>query len=143
MHAPEQGGGEAKRSRLEERLARLRNLYTWGEIAEDEYRTESARVRAEIAEVVEPSMAGMDELAERLRDLGSRWASAAPDAQAAVARLMLREIVVKDAFVVAFVARPEVRPLLELCLRERVVEGGKLYADNRCATADIELRWSA
>lgn len=141
-HEPDRGG-EEKRRRLNERLARLRNLYSWGELAEAEYRAESAKAKAELAEVVEPSLAGMGELADRLLDLGASWSSAPADAQAAVARLMLREIIVQSAKVIAFVARPEVRPLLELCLRERVAGDGRLYADIIRSTADIELRWSA
>jgi DNA invertase Pin-like site-specific DNA recombinase len=141
-HEPDRGG-EEKRRRVTERLTRLRNLYSWGELDEAEYRAESTRGKAELAEIVEPSSSSMGELAERLRDLGDRWASAAAEQQTAVARLMLREIVVKDAAVVAFVARPEVRPLLELCLRERVAAAGRLYADDRRSTADIALRWSA
>lgn len=141
-HEPDRGG-EAKRERLEERITRLRNLYAWGELAEDEYRAEAARVRAELAEVVTPSVAGMDELADRLADLGRGWATADPDQQQAVARLMLSAVIVREARVIAFVGRPEIRPLLELCLPERVDGDGWLYADIRRATADTELRWSA
>jgi DNA invertase Pin-like site-specific DNA recombinase len=129
------------RARLTERLARLRNLYGWGELPEDEYRAEVATARGELAEVAEPNVTGMDDLADRLRDLGHGWSTAAADQQTAVARLMLREIVVKTGAVVAFVARAEVRPLLELCLPERVAGEHRHYADKRRHTAD--LRWSA
>lgn len=141
-HEPDRGG-EERRRRLTERLARLRNLYGWGEIAEDEYRAEVVKVRGELAEVAEPSERTMGELADRLRDLASGWAAATPDVQRAVARLMMREITVENARVTTFVARAEVRPLLERCLPERVAEEGKLYADIVRSTADIELRWSA
>jgi hypothetical protein len=107
---------EDKRGRLTEHLARLRKLYAWGEIPEDEYRAEAQRTHAELAEVVEPSPSTMEEVAAALADLGRTWAGASPERQASVARLMLREIVTGDGGIVAFVARAEIRPLLDVCV---------------------------
>jgi DNA invertase Pin-like site-specific DNA recombinase len=121
---------DTKRERLEERLARLRNLYTWGEMPEDEYRAETARVHSELAEVAEPSPSSMEEVAAALVDLARTWANASPDRQAAVARLMLKEIVTSNGQVTVFMARAEIRPLLDLC----VARSPDLLADTGCAT---------
>jgi len=123
--------GDAKRERLNERLARLRNLYAWGEMHEDEYRAETQRVHSELAEVAEPSPSSMEEVAAALADLARTWANASPDRQAAVARLMLKEIVTRNGQVAVFMARAEIRPLLDLC----VARAPDLYADKGCATA--------
>ena len=129
--------GDAKRERLNERLARLRNLYAWGEMPEDEYRAEAQRVHSELAEVAEPSPTSMEAVAAALVNLARTWASASPDRQAAVARLMLKEIVTSNGQVAVFMARPEIRPLLDIC----VASSPCLLADTGCATA--ETRYSA
>lgn len=105
-----------RRERLTGRLERLKKLYSWGDIDEAAYRDEVAKVRSDLSEVVVPSAASMADIAERLADLGNGWSRATPETQSAVARLMLREMVVRDAKVVALVARAEIRPLLDLCV---------------------------
>jgi len=129
-----------KRERLAERLARLRNLYTWGEMPEDEYRAETLRIHAELAEIAVPSPSTMEEVAAALVDLARTWANASPERQQAVARLMLREIVTSNGQVAVFMARAEIKPLLELCSTPRVSGGVDLLADIVCSTA---VRYSA
>lgn len=119
---------EDRRGKLEERLARLRKLYTWGELPEDEYRTETLRIHAEMGEIAVPSPSTMEEVAAALVDLARTWASASPERQQAVARLMLREIVVSKGQVAVFMARAEIKPLLELCA-SRVPASVDLSAD--------------
>jgi hypothetical protein len=132
-------GGD-KRERLAERLARLRNLYTWGEMPEDEYRAETLRIHAELAEIAVPSPSTMEEVAAALVDLARTWANASPERQQAVARLMLREIVTSNGQVAVFMARAEIKPLLELCSTPRVAGSPDLLADIVCSTA---VRYSA
>jgi hypothetical protein len=104
---------------------------------EDEYRAESQLAHAELAAVAEPSPSSMEEVAAALGDLARTWANASPERQQAVARLMLKEIVVRNGQVAVFMARAEIRPLLELCVDASV----ELYADIPCSTA--ETRYSA
>jgi site-specific DNA recombinase len=132
-----------RRPRLEGQLARLQSLYVYGDMDDATYRAESAKVKAELAEVVAPVESSMEDVAARLADLGAGWSKATPASQSVVARLMLREIVVTDGAVCAFVGRAEIKPLLEMCLPERVLPNPCLYADNPRSTADIEVRWSA
>ncbi len=87
----------------------MRNLYAWGEMPEAEYRAKAQRLHAELAEVVEPSPSSMEGVAAALVD-------ASPERQAAVALLMLREIITSNGQVAVFVARAEIKPLLELCV---------------------------
>lgn len=129
-----------RRERLTMRLTRLRNLYAWGELPEDEYRAETQRIHTELAEVAEPSPSTMEEVAAALVDLGRTWANASPERQSAVARLMLRGIVTRNGQVAVFMARAEVRPLLQMCIGERVATALDLSADILCYT---EVRYSA
>ena len=134
---------DGKRERLTERLARLRNLYTWGEVPENEYRSEAQRIHTELAEVAEPSPSSMEAVAAALGDLGRSWTNARPERQMAVARLMLKEIVVRNGQVAVFVARAEIRPLIELCSGPRVAVSPYFSADNAGYTADTKVRFSA
>lgn len=119
-----------KAGRLNERLARIRKLYAWGEIHEDDFREEAARIHAELAEVAVPSESSMEAVATALGDLAKSWASAPAERQATVVRLMLKEIEVCDGAVkLPFVARAEIRPLLEVCSAPAVATGVYLYAD--------------
>jgi hypothetical protein len=104
-------------------------MYGWGDMPEDEYHAEVAKVRSELAEIAEPSPTSMEAVAAALVDLARTWASASPDRQAAVARLMLKEIVTSNGQVAVFMARPEIRPLLDIC----VASSPCLLADTACA----------
>jgi DNA invertase Pin-like site-specific DNA recombinase len=128
--------GDNKAERLTATLARIKKLYAWGDMEEDEYRAESARVKAEMAAVVQPSESSMEAVAAALGNLAESWATARPERQSAVARLMLSEIVVRDGqATLPFVARAEIKPLLELCSAPRVATDGYVYSDR--------LRYSA
>ena len=127
---------DKRRERLDGRLAYLRNMYGWGDMPEDEYHAEVAKVRSELAEIAEPSPTSMEAVAAALVNLARTWASASPDRQAAVARLMLKEIVTSNGQVAVFMARPEIRPLLDICV-----------ASSPCLSPDIvcytpEMRYS-
>jgi hypothetical protein len=104
-----------RRAGADERLKRLRDLYSWGDIAEDEYRRQTSEIRAAIT-VVRPGLAGLEAVAEALRDLGPAWRAADPDVQAAVPPLMLKSASVSKGRVSEWVVRAELRPLLELCV---------------------------
>lgn len=109
------GDERDRRAKSEERLKRLRDLYSWGDIGEEEYRQQAGEIRASIA-VVRPGLAGMESVADALRDLGPAWRSASPEAQAAVPPLMLKSASVDEAEISEWVVRAELRPLLELCV---------------------------
>lgn len=98
----------------EERLKRLRNLYAWGEIGEEEFRRETADIKSAMT-VVRPGLAGLEAVATALRDLGPTWRSATPDLQAAIPPLMLKQADVSEHSI-EWVVRAELRPLLDICL---------------------------
>lgn len=103
------------RQGAEARLKRLRDLYSWGDITEDEYRRQAGEIRASVT-VVRPGLAGLESVADALRDLGPAWRAAEPSVQAAVPPLMLKSATVKDSAISEWVVRAELRPLLDLCV---------------------------
>jgi site-specific DNA recombinase len=115
LHVRAIASDDRERSRkIDERLARLKNLYAWGDIPEDEYRDEVGRLKAEQAVVVMPDLSGIEKIAEALRDVGAAWRSIPEDRKQELPSRILQQIVVTDAEITAFVARPELKPLLDL-----------------------------
>jgi len=80
---------------------------------------------------VEPSPSTMEEVAAALVDLARTWANASPERQTAVARLMLKEIITRNGQVAVFMARAEIKPLLDLCVERTSC----LLADTGCSMA--------
>jgi site-specific DNA recombinase len=107
-----------RRVNADERLKRLRDLYSWGDLSKDDYQRQSAEIKATMA-VARPGLDGLVSVAEALRDLGPVWRSARAEVQAAVPPLMLKSATVADARISEWVVRAELRPLLELCVAER------------------------
>lgn len=104
-----------RQSNAEERLKRLRDLYSWGDLAEEDYRRQVAEIRSAMT-VVRPGLAGLELVAGALKNLGRTWRSAKPEAQAAVPPLMLKSAEVSNGHILEWVVRAELRPLLDLCV---------------------------
>ena len=115
---------DSGRSRLEERLRRLRDLYSWGDMDEAAYRAEVAETRQQLALLARPAVDSVERVAETLSRLGQSWLGAPTDTQARVASLILRAGIVEDGHLVALVVRGDLRPLVELC----VPSDSSLYA---------------
>ena len=133
--APE--ASEPARAKLEARLTRLRNLYSWGELTDGQYRAEAAEVRHQIALLARPAPRSIEQVAEALTRLGPGWLRQSSDAQARTAELIVRQGIVEDSELFALIVRSELKPLVELCVEPRY----RLSADERDYTADI-IRWS-
>lgn len=103
-----------KGKRLEEQITRLRNLYQWGDIAESDYRDQVSRLKSEQAVIAMPDMSNLEKMADALTNLGAAWRSIPEDRRQELPSRILQSIIVEDAEIVAFVARPELRPLIEL-----------------------------
>lgn len=109
-------GEKDRRATIEARIARLRNLYSWGDIGEDEYRAEAASLKEQLGLVAMPSIGSIEAVAHALEQLGSAWLTAPAHLQAAVPPLLLRAIEVRGARFSALEVRGEVRALLDLCV---------------------------
>ena len=104
----------ARRARLETRLARLRDLYLWGDLSEEAYRAQSADLRAEIAVVAMPNVTSMETVAALLEDVGRTWRMVPAGAQSLLPRALIAHGDVRGGDVEWF-ARAELRQLLDLC----------------------------
>lgn len=103
-----------KTLRIEEQLARIKNLYAWGDLPEAEYRDQAARLRSELGVIVLPDMGNIERMAEVLTNVGKAWRSIPDDRKQELPGRILQAVEVTDGAISAFVARPELRPLLEL-----------------------------
>ncbi len=112
---PARSEEETRRKRLEATLERMRNLYVWGELAEDRYRSETAQVKAELSLVTLPNVGSMESVASLLEEVGQVWRSVPVAVQSLLPRALLAYGEVKGG-AVAWMARAELRPLLDLCV---------------------------
>ncbi len=100
--------------RIDEQLARLRNLYAWGDIEEGPYRDQVAALRSEAAVMVKPDIASLERMAAVLSELGAAWANAPLDRQRELPGTILHSAVAEAGEIVEWVVKAELRPLLEL-----------------------------
>ena len=105
----------ARRQRTETRLARLRELYLWGDLTEDAYRAQSAELRTELAVVAMPNVASMETVADLLADVGKTWRQAPASARGLLPRALLANGTLNGQ-AVEWNARAELRVLLDLCV---------------------------
>ncbi len=103
---------------LENRLARIRNLYKWGDMGEAEFLQERDSIEAEISQAKAlPQMPTSRECSRELADLVAVWASAAPDERARLASGILSEIQVRGRTIMAVRPRPAWAPYFEELLQ--------------------------
>jgi site-specific DNA recombinase len=115
------GSGERDRRRaLEGQLTRLKDLYQLGDVEKDEYLRKSSELKASMGVLAMPSMPGIESVAAALEEVGPAWLQAPAELQAAIPPLMLKAAEVENGRIAAFVVDAGLRPLLELCVPQRV-----------------------
>lgn len=115
-------GERDRRVTIEARLKRLRDLYSWGDIPEAEYRAQAEELRSQMGVIALPSIGSLEAVAAALANLGSAWRSAPAEMQAAIPPLVLRSAEVVDGRVTTWVVRGELKPLLDLCRPKAAVQ---------------------
>jgi hypothetical protein len=105
----------ARRVKAETRLARLRDLFLWGDLTEDDYRAQSASLRSELAVIAMPNVASMEAIAALLEDVGGAWRMAPVGAKSLLPRALIAHGEVRDGGV-EWHARAELRQLLDMCV---------------------------
>ncbi|MHB1413798.1 MAG: recombinase family protein [Chloroflexota bacterium] len=103
----------AERHRLEGRLVRVKELYSWGDMDRAEYLNERDRIQQRLRALAPESKQKRDlsRLAEFVRGAAALWASAGEEGGAARNKLLVRlvsKVVVQDDRVVEIIPRPEV-----------------------------------
>lgn len=114
-----------RRRALEGQLTRLRDLYQLGDVTKEEYLRKSTDLKSSMGVLALPSMPGIEAVAAALEEVGPAWLSAPAELQATIPPLMLKAAEVDNGRIAAFVVDAGLRPLLELCVPQRV----SLYAD--------------
>ena len=110
-----------ERARWEAQLDRIKKLYKWGDISEEEYRRERQAVQREmVALAPETRQTNLDKLAEFLTNIGEAWRAASAEQKNKLARTLFQEIWIKDNQVVAVKPQPELEPFFELNYEEFV-----------------------
>ncbi|MEA2582142.1 MAG: site-specific recombinase, partial [Thermomicrobiales bacterium] len=101
-----------RRTELTGRLARIKELYTWGDMDRAEYRAERDRLESELAATQSTTdrAALMAHAAALLRSFPAAWATAPQEQRNDLAKMVFRSVEIKDDRVLAVVPQPEFAP---------------------------------
>ena len=118
---------ERRRREIAGRIERIAELYKWGDLTREAYRSERERLEAELAGLrgATDRARVLAQAAGLLRDLPAAWRTATPDQRNALARLVFRSVELVDDRVAAVVPQPDFAPFFAA----RAAEDG-LLADN-------------
>jgi len=111
---------DKKQAKLKARLERLRKVFTWGDISEDQYLREKAKIleTLRVLSPIENKSSVLKRLAELLRNVNKAWKDADQELRNRLARQLFNEIWVKDKQVIAVRPRPELKPFFQLSYEE-------------------------
>jgi len=114
----EEGAGfEARRSALETRIARLKKLFEWGDLGEDDYRARREQLRNELA-ALPPTTSDRREMLERLasylHSIGTAWKDADQEQRNKLVKTLFDNIRVEDGMIRGITPTTEFTPLLVL-----------------------------
>jgi DNA invertase Pin-like site-specific DNA recombinase len=108
--------GEARRNQLRNRLERLRELYSWGDLTREEYQAERSAMERELARL-EPVQRRDDRLAvlaAYLESMPKAWADATDEQRNQLAGIIYEGIWVNGPVVEYVKPRPELEPLFQV-----------------------------
>ena len=102
------------RPRLERELARLKDLYRWGDIAPEEYAAERNAIREKLRAVkpVSPPIARLEGVVELLRDAPMAWDNGDQVERHELALSLFQTISIKGLKVTAYHPQPAIAPFL-------------------------------
>ena len=113
---------ERQRREIENRLARLKDLYQWGDIEPDDYKQERDTLTGELAmlRASDDQSAALEHTAEYLADLSRAWRKASQEQRNELAQILFTEVVINDKRVEAVKPQPEYAPFFQLDYEERL-----------------------
>ncbi len=113
-----QGSGfDKQRLGLENKLKRLKNLYTWGDLSPEEYRSQRDQLRGEMAALpLATTTRGetLERLASYLQNIGEAWRSANQEQRNKLAKTLFESIRIEDRTIKGVTPQIEFTPLLVL-----------------------------
>ena len=111
---------DSERDSLKARMERLKKLYAWGDISEEDYLQEKRRIERQLQ-----SLAPRDDysqvlrrLATFLRDVSRAWAGASQEQRDRLLRQLFDEVWIQDDRVAAVRPRTEFEPFFKLSFEE-------------------------
>lgn len=116
QHADDGQGREQQRRRLQERLARLKELYAWGDLTREQYQEQRDAVEKEMTQLqpVEQQEDRLEQYARYISDLPSAWADADQAHRNQLARILYEEVWVNGPRVEYVTPQPEMEPLSQV-----------------------------
>lgn len=114
------GNTERERSRLRAQLERLKKLFAWGDLTQEQYLQEKENALRELQALTPPEVKSqaLDRLAEFLSDVTKAWKEANQEQRNRLGRQLFDEIWLKDKQVIAVKPRPELKPFFQLSYEE-------------------------
>ncbi len=105
-----------RRRQAESRLSRIKELYSWGDMARDEYQAERDSLRIEIDALRESTdyAAVLAQAASFLSNLPEAWEMANPDQRNALARVVFQEVEITDDRVTAVLPTADFAPFFNV-----------------------------
>lgn len=115
---------EKEHNQLNTTLARLKELYKWGDITKSEYTKQKHEIEVEILRLqpLEATPDRIEQLAELLADIINAWDKATGEQRNKLVRTLFQEIWVKDEQIVAVKPQPEFEPFFGMNWEEFVRE---------------------
>lgn len=111
---------ERQRAELQARLERNKKLFRWGDISEDEYLAEKAKIQRDL-KTLSPSENDskvLERLATFLKSVAQAWREANQEQRNRLGRQLFEETWLKDKQVIAVKPRPELEPFFRLSFEE-------------------------
>ena len=114
----EQGSGfDIQRNDLENKLKRLKQLFTWGDLSLEEYRAQRAQLRGELAALPAATSSKKEtlkRLASYLQNVGVAWRDANQEQRNRLAKTIFEGIRIEDRTIKGVTPHIEFTPLLVL-----------------------------
>jgi site-specific DNA recombinase len=145
----EQGAGfDKQRLDLENKLKRLKNLYTWGDLSPEKYRSQRDQLQSELAALPQPISSkgeAIERLASYLQNIGEAWRNANQEQRNRLGKTLFESIRIEDRTIKGVTPHIEFTPLLvlnHLNQNPHLTEcqgGGRKCGSDRIRTGDLVL----
>ncbi len=116
-----------RRSTLERRLQKIKELYKWEHISKDEYLADYNEIQKELRTLTIPDdkEKTLDKLAYFLANVANAWKEGSQEQRNKMANVLFEEIWIEDNKVAAIKPRGELRPFFQLSYEEHLQKSNK------------------
>jgi site-specific DNA recombinase len=130
LRARQTGDADMKRATLEKAQARLKDLYVWGHLSEDDYKAQERAIRLELARLRPPAeWLDMERAVYYLGHIDELYAKASPRLRQRFLTEVLEQVRVRDREVVAFAPKLAYLPFFALDRLEREKDHSDVKVD--------------